>query len=568
MSSSSTLQSSFYARLDADPAARAICFYDAQGKFEWISRERFFRMAAAQADRMRAAGLRAGDVCLIALPSKLPSATLLLGALTLGAVPLMIAPPALQKYNSDLLEIVKNNIKRTRARLVVHDDSLDPVKEGMVVKRGAKFLLAGDTIPETATLPRETFVAPDPNSIVAMQLTSGTTGFPRICVWKHAGVLAAIEGMAKGMGIVADDVYFNWTPLYHDMGLVNNFFLCMNLGIPMVLQNPNDFVKKPARWLRGVQATGSTVTWSPNFGYAMAAERITDEEMEGVRLDHVRQFWNAAEKIHLESVIAFRDRFKQFGVRPETLKMNFGCAENVGGATFTRPNEGFKFERVDRAIFQKKRIAKVLPDGAGDENALTFVSCGPPHPDMEMQMLSPSGKPLPEGHVGEIAMKTPSRLDHFLKNTAATKKAHFGEWLRTGDLGYMRGGDLYWVGRAKERITIRGKKFDPSDFERAMLEIEGLRKGCFAAFGIEEKAQGTERIVVLAEIVEPPTRPIEQIGHDVREQIFKKLDVTISDVVLVKTGTLTKTSSGKRRHRHFKKMFLEGKLGPFLAGGV
>jgi acyl-CoA synthetase (AMP-forming)/AMP-acid ligase II len=148
----------------------------------------------------------------------------------------------------------------------------------------------------------------------------------------------------------------------------------------------------------------------------------------------------------------------------------------------------------------------------------------------------------------------------YLGDAEATRRALYGDWLRTGDLGYLHNGSLFWVGRVRERITVRGKKIDPSEFEPILFAISGLRAGCFAAFGVDERDQGTQRIVVVAEVREPLERDPKAISTEIREQSFRKLDVAVSEVVLVAPGTLAKTSSGKRRHRHFRRLYLENKL--------
>lgn len=557
MKGGASLQAAIEKTLEKRADLPVLAFYDRHGKFRWMDGREVAARGAGAAAELRASGLERGDVCIVVLPSGPASAFALTGALMLGALPLMLAPPSLQKFNSDLTKIFERTARRTGARVVVHDDSLSLEAR---MPRGAKRIVTTsermpDELPDGVR-----WAHPSAGDIAALQLTSGTTGFPRVCMWKHEGVLAALDGMTRAMDLRDEDVFFNWTPLYHDMGLVNNFFTCLWRGLPMVLQNPNDFVRKPGSWLKGLAETGSTVTWSPNFGYALAAERVTDRDLEGVRLDGVRQWWNAAERIHLESMRAFHRRFEPYGVKWAALKTNFGCAENVGGATFSDPNGPCVVEHIDREAFQARRVAVPVAEDATGEGSLAVVSAGRPHPLMRVSILSPRGKELPEGHVGEIAMKTPSRLAGFMKDAASTRRAKLGEYLRTGDLGYLRDGEVFWVGRVRERIAVRGKKFDPSDFERALLDIPGLRKGCFAAFGVDDARSGTQRVVVVAEAQEPLARPRAEIVAAVRERIYQHLDLTVGDIVLVKPGTLAKTSSGKRRHRNFGQMYREGKL--------
>jgi acyl-CoA synthetase (AMP-forming)/AMP-acid ligase II len=151
----------------------------------------------------------------------------------------------------------------------------------------------------------------------------------------------------------------------------------------------------------------------------------------------------------------------------------------------------------------------------------------------------------------------------YLGDARATRRAVYGKLLRTGDLGYMRDGELFWVGRVRERITVRGKKLDPSDFESILLRVPDLRHGCFAAFGVDDGGQGTQHIVIVAEVSDPVSRTPEEITMDIRDQAFQHLGVNVNDVVLVRRGTLAKTSSGKRRHRYFRQLYLEGKLKTF-----
>jgi acyl-CoA synthetase (AMP-forming)/AMP-acid ligase II len=380
-------------------------------------------------------------------------------------------------------------------------------------------------------------------------------------VWRQQNVLAALDGMLAAMKLSGEDCCLNWTPLYHDMGLVNNFLLCMTSGVPLVMLQPHDFVRKPARWLQSLHDTGATLTWSPNFGFAISAQRIRDRELQGVRLDNVRAFWNAAERIHEETMREFSNRFTSFGLQPTALKTNFGCAENVGGATFSPPDQGYLVEYVDRERFHQERLA-VPVDPVRVSDALPFVSCGRPYPGMTVHILSDSGEPLPEGHVGEVALDTPSRMEEYLLDPDSTAQARQGDLLLTGDLGYVRGQEFYWVGRSRERIAVRGKKVDPSDFEAVMHNVSGLRHGSFAAFGVDDPEQGTQRVVIVAEVRDPMAAQdgLGQISMDIRDQTLKHLGLNVSEILLVPANTLTKTSSGKRRHRYFRQLYEEGQL--------
>ena len=562
-----SLQEAFYRQLDADPDARCVMWYERRGEPRWQTRGEFYADAAGRAAQLRAAGLSRNEVCVIVHQSDAVSMTTLVGTLLLGGLPLLVAPPAIQGVNSDLPRIVAGTVQRTGAPVVSCSRTVENMRDELEASSPNTTFLFGDSLDVVPAEDIGERILPGPLDRAAYQLTSGTTGFPKICVWKQEGVLAALDGMYRAMELATDDVFFNWTPLYHDMGLVNNTFLCLAAGIPMVMYSPLEFVKSPASWLVGLQETGANTTWSPNFGFAITTQRARETQLEGVRLDHVKGFWNAAERIHLDTMRAFAERFESYGVTADQLKTNFGCAENIGGATFSDPNAPYVYEHVDREILQDAWIA--TPVAEDHELSTPIVSAGRPHPGMDIFILGDDGERLVDGEVGLVALDSPSALVEFLSDEVATKEAILPDGLvLTGDLGYMRDGELFWTGRARERITIRGKKLDPSDFEPALFEVADLRKGCFAAFGVDDSDQGTQKIVVLSEVREPVQRSLEDIAGDVRDATMTHLGVNVADVVLVEPGTLTKTSSGKRRHRHFSQMYLDGDLDRYVVAEV
>jgi acyl-CoA synthetase (AMP-forming)/AMP-acid ligase II len=312
--------------------------------------------------------------------------------------------------------------------------------------------------------------------------------------------------------------------------------------------------------LKGLSDTHATLTWSPNFGFALSAERVRDEEIQGVRLDQIRAFWNAAERIHPESVSSFYERFKSYGLRRESLKTAYGLAENIGAATFSDLNSTMIVENLNMTMLQEKNTPQVIEHPSGDCRSVSIVGVGRPCPGMKVKILGAGGRVLQEGNIGQVAFKTPSSLTGYLGDTRSTRRALRRGLLCTGDLGYVRRGELFWVGRRRERITTLGKKLDPSDFEHILAKISGLRNGCFAAFGVDDVEMGTQRIVVASEVRDSTDRSYRDLAGDIRSQIYLGLGVKVHEVILVPSGTLTKTSSGKRRHLHFRELYQSGQL--------
>ena len=556
-------------RLMVEPSGRAFAFYKSDGTYSWRSYQEFHTSASKFAQRLSEKGIEAQDVCLIVMPSTEEAAVSVMGTILLGGIPLLVSPPVMKGSLLDLPRILTNTTNRTKAKIVLCDESLLEIKSNLEADcPGTQFVFGYDTLEVDTASPLSTYVFPDENDVAAYQLTSGTTGFPRVCVWQQRGVLAALDGMQNAMQVTKEDVFFNWTPLYHDMGLINNFMLCITAGIPMVMASPHDFVKKPAMWLRGVHDTGATTTWSPNFGFALTAARVKDQHLEGVRLDHVRGFWNAAERIHYSTMQDFYARFKEYGLEYNALKTNFGCAENVGGATFSDPNGPFVVEHLNRDSLYENHHAIPATDDTPAEEMVSIVSAGMPHTAMSIYTLSEEGEKLPDGQVGQVALETPSRLLTYLDDQESTDYAIRDGLLLTGDLGYIRHNNLFWVGRVKERITIRGKKLDPSDFEPVLFDIDGLRKGCFVVFGVDDTKTGTQKIVVVSEVKQPTERSLSDINAQILKECYLRLGLTVNEVRLLRPGTLAKTSSGKRRHRHFKHLYEKGALEEYQATDI
>lgn len=563
--SNDSLQTRLHARFERSPDGNALCFFDESSKVEWLSFADVYSAAFERAKTLSDHGIGVGDVCILIPENDEFSTTSLLAILILGAVPVCAAPPVVRGKHSNLKDVLSYLIRKTGARAVIASEHMAPLLEDLPnLNRRVQFLFGNlSSAHSSSTSLKPHF--PSATDIAALQLTSGTTGFPKVCVWNQRGVLAALDGMNTAMKLSERDVCVNWTPLYHDMGLVNNFMLCMVKGIPLVMLSTFEFVKHPALWLNALSATKATLTWSPNFGFAIAASWIKDEQIEGINLESVQGFWNAAERIHLQTIETFHRRFAPYGVARKALKTNFGLAENVGGATFSDPDGMFVVEHLDGESLFKKSIAKTV-NGSSDAHTreVTAVGVGRPYPGLEVKIISRTYRNLPDGHVGEIAFVSPSRMTGYLKDAKATRMALAGDLVRTGDIGYTRNGEVFWLGRVKERINLNGKKFDPSDFENALLNIDGLRKGSFAAFGIPDTQLGTERLVIVAEKRNSTAISDKTIWRNISGSISSQLGVKVSEVLLLAEGTISKTSSGKRRHRHYRILYMNGQLEPLV----
>ena len=557
-----SIQATLRRRLDSNQDLPTLAYFDSTRTFRWHDFRAIVDRSAGPHAALVDAGLKAGDVTVIVMSDPRETSQVLLGVFLAGGIPLLVAPPVIQGSNSSLPAIFRGVLNKTNAQVVVYSsrklaEDLHP-PNGV----GARAVVA-DEIPSDASHGLQ-FAERPSGSVAAMQLTSGTTGFPRICVWTHEKVQAALSGMARAMDVGPDHTFLNWTPLYHDMGLINNFVLCLLHEIPLVLMSPFDIIKCPALWPQALSDTGATTSWSPNFGFALAARKCSAEQLEGIRLDRVRGLWNAAERIHYRTLQEFERRFKPYGLAPGAIKTNFGCAENIGGATFSDPEGSYKCERIDPVASHERQV--VVPAMPGQE-AMTVVSAGKGHPGITLHILDSDGNDVPDGQIGEVALDTTSRMEGYLADPEETSRVFCGDLLKTGDLGYLRDGELFWTGRTRDCITSRGRKIDPSDFEAPLLEVPDLRPGCFVAFGLDDSTTGTEEIVIVSEVKDSSHRSLDAVRRDLNAAITRHLGfLKLGKLVMVERGTLTKTSSGKRRHRHFRNLYLSGALDRYEVG--
>jgi acyl-CoA synthetase (AMP-forming)/AMP-acid ligase II len=554
----STLQAALYEQMERASGKRALALVDSNGQFSWQSLgalyERGLDYSAALVDR----GLRPGDVCIVAVSEMELCATLFIATLLLGAVPLLIAPSLLSRRTSAMTSAIRPLIRKTRARLMIVPAGMDWAAEEPLPGAGQSPAIVPDTSLRPLRGTRIPRIAPAHGSIAVLQMTSGHAGVPRICVWTQASLAAGLRGARAAMGLREGDVGLSWTPLTSHLGLVN-LLLFLTSGIPLALMSTVDVVWKPGRWLRGLHSTGATMTWAPNYGFALAVREILDEEVDGVRLDRVRAYWNSTERVHLDTLEAFHARFSPLGVRFDALKTHYSCAESAGGATFSDPGRDITVERVDGELLRKRGVARVVSDPVGDRASVSVVGVGRPYPGLQVWIRSRTGRLLEDGQVGEVVLDTPSLMREYLGHSRDTHRVLRGGHLRTGELGYLRGGELFWVGYLQDPIVVGGRKLDPRNVERVLERIPLLRPARVLAFGIDDAEHGTQRVVVTVELGAGATDP-HQVSAVVRDHVRTHFDVTVDDVLLLSPGTLPAPADHRRRHRLVRHLYQSGRF--------
>jgi acyl-CoA synthetase (AMP-forming)/AMP-acid ligase II len=250
----------------------------------------------------------------------------------------------------------------------------------------------------------------------------------------------------------------------------------------------------------------------------------------------------------------FTERFARWGFRPEALTPVYGLAEAGLGVSFSNPNSPPKVVEFDREALTKDGIAV---RGVGRKSP----SVGKPMPGLTVEIRNADDEVLPPGRVGRIVAKGPSITRGYFGDPELTAGIIRDGWLDTGDLGFIFEEEIYIAGRAKDLIIIRGRNYAPQEFEELLLDLDGVRTGCAIAVGAFVDGVG-EQLIILAEKDSRTARPEEEIAEEIESRILKALSLNVHDVVLLPSGTLPRTSSGKMRRSDALQQYLQGTLAP------
>ncbi len=544
--------------VERDPARVQIHLLDGDSG-EDIAYGRLYERASEVAAGLTASGLKPGETVAVMLPTCADFFYGFLGVMLAGGVAVPIYPPArpsrIEEYVRRQTLILRNagvrfliSFDRVRAISKTMELSLPALREVATVAELAARGRAGNGVPAA------------PAEIFFIQYTSGSTGNPKGVTLTHANVLANIRGIGWGVQAAPDDIVVSWLPLYHDMGLIGSWLFSLYYGFPITVLSPLDFLSRPDRWLWALSDSGGTLCPAPNFSYEICARKIGDEALQGVDLSQWRVVINAGEPVLPATLERFTERFRPWGFDPRGFLPCYGLAESSVALTFPPLRRGPLIDAVDRATFE--RTGRAVPvNGAAPESVLRFVANGAALPDHRIRVVDDAGNDLPERRRGRVVFQGPSRTPGYFRNSEATNAAIDSEgWMDTGDQGYFAAGDIYITGRLKDCIIKSGHNIIPQDVEMAAWEVEGVRKGCVAAFGAVDRESGTEKMVVVAEtrLNDPAAR--RRIAERIVAEVAEKIGLPPDDVVLSAPETVPKTSSGKIRRVAIRRMYETGEI--------
>ena len=532
---------------DRHPDRIHMYFYGEDDKAQPITYHLLRERAREIAAGLQAVGLEPGQSAAIMLPTCVEYFHCFLAILMCGAIPVPIYPPMRLSQMEDHIRRHAQILSNAKAAILITFDQVKPV--AMLLRSRVdtlKRIVTADELRRTETPVETAKVSED--DIAFLQYTSGSTGNPKGVVLTHRNILANIRAMDLALATGPNDVFVSWLPLYHDMGLIGAWMGSLYVGFNLVLMSPLAFLARPARWLRAIHTHRGTISGGPNFAFELCLARVNDEDIEGLDLSTWRVAFNGAEPVSADTLRRFQQRFAAFGLQAEAIAPCYGLAEVTLGLGFSPPGRGLLTDRVQREALAVEGLAvPVGDDNNSDLDALEVVACGQPMAGYQVRVVDANGRELPERHQGRLQFKGPSTTSGYYRNPEATQALFDGDWLESGDLAYIAGGDIYLTSREKDMIIRAGRNIFPYELEEAIGDLPAVRKGCVALFGIVDKRTQTEKLIVVAETRETEDTVLANLRQQIAELSIGVIGLPPDDIVLAPPRSVLKTSSGKIR---------------------
>lgn len=520
----------------------------------WVAGEQAFRWtwgalgraASSYAARLKEQGVGKGDVCALILRHNKDFYPIYMAISSLGALPSVLAYPNARLHPEKFRHGLEGMARCSGLDWIVTERDLEATIRMLTSNadstvRGILFPLEWEERALAGRFEPPSGVSPDDPCL--LQHSSGTTGLQKAVMLSHRSVLEHVRRYGEAIQVSREDKVVSWLPLYHDMGLIAAFYLPLTLGIPLVQLNPFEWVSAPILLLEAISREKATLCWLPNFAYNLLADRVSADDVDGIRLDRVRMFVNCSEPIRNESHERFFSRFESLGLRRKALGACYAMAETTFAVTQTVPGPEVKCLWVAREEIAKGNVRLVDSQAA---NSRACVSSGAPISACEVRIVDEKGNNLPPDRVGEIAVRSVSLFNGYRNDPEKTSAVLRDGWYFTGDYGFVFEGECFVIGRKKDVIISAGNNIYPEDIEDAVGQVKGVLPGRVIAFGIEDARSGTEQICVVAET--PLFSASEGEKKTLRRHIKEAgmaVDITVSRVYLSPPRWLIKSSAGK-----------------------
>jgi fatty-acyl-CoA synthase len=515
-----------------------------------------WQLAAGAAQALRRRGVRPGQPVLLLLPTSVSFLATFFACQLLGAVPVPLVPPWSQDRKRAHAERIERVASVCQAGLAITERRFLPALQGNGASRKLTWLLAQELLAEGGRDWQEPLPARSA-APAFIQFTSGSTSEPKGVVVEHGAVLANCRFITDSLALTPADVACSWLPLFHDMGLIGHVLMPMTSRVQIVLMPAEVFTLQPRVWLETVSRHRVTVSTAPNFAYDLCAKKLSDRDVAALDLSSWRVANCGGETVRAETIERFCSRFSKVGFRASTFRPVYGLAEATLAVTIPPPRDPPLRERLDRTRLEGEGRAVLAAESVASREV---VAVGRTNSEHEVQVRRADGTLCLEREVGQIEVRGPSVFREYYRDPVATAATLDSGWLRTGDLGYLAGGELFVTGRAKEVVIKGGHNVYPYDVEAASEQVHGVRAGRSAAFGVPNGETGTEDLVLICETRLRDESQRAALVKSVMARVFAATGLRPDAVHLAPPGTLSKTSSGKIQRTLVRSRFQRGEL--------
>jgi len=539
---------------------RGLNFHDARGSLIQPYTYRELREdSLAHARRFITLGIEPGDRIAIIAETGPEFAACFFGAVYAGAWPVPLPLPTSFGGREAYADQLGIQLKSCDPKLLLYPAELTHFCGPAGIKAGvtSRDWESLDRVEaSSADLPRASG-----DDIAYLQYSSGSTRFPHGVAVTHRALLDNLHSHGFGLKVQDGDRVISWLPWYHDMGLVGCLLSPVAMQMSVDYLKTEDFARRPLAWLDMITRNpGTSVSYSPTFGYDICSRRISSQTRAEDRFDLSR--WriagNGADMIRPEVMQAFVDSFAPAGFEASAFCPSYGLAEATLAVSLMPPGEGIHLELVE-----EHELSGCAP--GGEERPRRYravVNCGKPIRGMEVEIRAGSGAVLPERGIGKVFVRGASVMHSYFRDEESTKAVLSDDlWLDTGDMGYMSNGYIFIVGRAKDMIIINGRNHWPQDIEWAVEQLPGFKSGDIAAFAITGPS-GEETPAVLVHCRVSDNEERGRLRDEIRERVRAITGIT-PVVELVPPRTLPRTSSGKLSRTKARKLYLSGEIQPY-----
>lgn len=486
---------------------------------------------------MQSRGLRKGDLVILTLEKGEEIIPVLWGCLIGGIIPALLQPPVSFTVFNPAAEKTEKVFSLLNSPHVIlsHDHAENWLSSS----------IPGNLLIDIAGLAEDESLAErailHPGDLALLQFSSGSTGDPKGVMLTHRNILVNTTDIIKGIALESTDISVNWMPLYHDMGLIGFHITPVYAGVTQYFINPVDFVKNPALWLDTMSRMKCTISACPNFGQMLVNRYLGRKPSKNWDLSSVRILFNGAEPISIETMRTFLEGLSPFHLNPIAMFPAYGLAEATLAVTFPERLLEAEIGSFDR--LELMTSGKAVAVDPGSPGMIELVNLGKSLDHCQVSIVDDKENPVAGEMVGNVLVKGANITPGYFGNQTLSASSFTGEWLHTGDLGFVFRGDLYITGRTKDIIFINGLNYYAHDLETIALQIRQVTTGKIVMAGYFEESEGKDKLLVF--LVGSDNDATRQLCRELKNHFSRVIGLNTETFILVRSADIPRTSSGK-----------------------